>query len=401
MPPGWWRSIGPGIVAGASENDPTTVVSLAVVGSLTAYSLGWLVLLVAPMLAVVQSMAAHVGAVRKHGLETIVKRTFGMWPALVLLAPLVVVNLFTLCADLEGGSEAVSLLTGADRRWFALPIAVSSAFLLIRGNYTSVRKVLSFVPLVFLTYAAAAFLAHPNWRAVAVGSLLPNPHFGREQTTGAIALLGTTITAYAYVWGSIEASKERGSPARLRVLELDSVLGTAIAVLSFWFVLVATAATLGVRHQPVETARDAAMALAPAAGRYATVLFAAGLLGSALLAVPVIAATTAYAVSAVRSWKRELDASFAQAPQFYAIVAGVLLVAGIAASLNLDAVTMLYWSSIAGGLATPVSLAMLVLAAGSRKAMHGRTAHPALLVCGWAVTAIVAAAAVAFIVQSV
>jgi Mn2+/Fe2+ NRAMP family transporter len=394
----WWRSLGPGIISGASENDPTTVASLAVVGAGTGFVLGWLIVLVAPMLAVVQAVAAHVATVRDCSLQTMVKQDYPAIVAWILFLPLILVNVLTLAADVEGGAAALALLTHLDQRWFALPFAALAAFLLVRGSYRNVRKFLSFIPLVFFAYAIAAIAAHPDWHAVLRGSLIPWMPFDRVHIAGALALLGTTLTAYGYVWETIEISAERPSIRRIPSVQLDAVIGTVVAIASFWCILTATAATLGVHHQHVQTAQDAAAALEPIAGRFAGIIFGVGLLGSAILAVPVIAATSGFVIGAMFDWKRALNDPFPKAPQFYSVIIGALAVAGAVGSFGFNPIRLLYFSSIAGGLATPVSLAMLMYIAGSRRSMKGKPVAPWLRLLGWLVTAVVTVAAIAFLI---
>jgi len=189
----WWKVPGPGIVLGASDNDPTTVASLAVIGSTTVYALGWLVLLIIPMLSVVQAVSAQVGIVTKAGLEAAVRRRYGPSGHCLRCFPLV-----TLAADLEGGGAALSLMIRIDYRWFVIPLAASTGVVLILGNYKKIERILIYLPLVFLSYVAAMFMARPHWSDVLRNSFIPHFSFTEPMVTGAIALLGTTLTAYAY-----------------------------------------------------------------------------------------------------------------------------------------------------------------------------------------------------------
>jgi Mn2+/Fe2+ NRAMP family transporter len=263
-------SFGAGIVAGASDNDPTTVATLAVIGSTTTYELGWLTLLVIPMLVVIQAVAAQVGTVAKKGLEDCVRSAYGRTWAIVALAALLIVNVLTLAADLEGGGAAVQLLTGVDYRWWLAPLGALTVIVLVFGSYRAIERVLRYLALLFLTYVGAAFLAHPDWGAVMRGSFIPHFDLRPDTVSGALALLGTTLTAYAYVWETIELSEEKPPLRRLGLVQVDAALGIVVAGLTFWFILVATGATLGVHHHQVQSAQEAAQALAPVAGRYAS-----------------------------------------------------------------------------------------------------------------------------------
>jgi Mn2+/Fe2+ NRAMP family transporter len=400
QPKSWLKVLGPGIVSGASDNDPTTVASLAVIGSTTTYGLSWLVLLVIPMLSVVQAISAQVGLVTNAGLESVVRKRYGKGWAFLALISVLIVNLLTLAADLEGGGAALSLLIKLDYRWFIVPLAVAAGFMLIRGNYKQIQRVLVYLPLVFLSYVAAAFLARPNWSDVLRSSLIPHLSFSGPMISGAIALLGTTLTAYAYLWQTVEMSEETTPLSRLGLVQVDATLGTIIAGATFWFIVIATGATLGVHHKTVQTAQDAADALTPFAGHWAKLLFGIGLLASALIAIPVIGATSAYVASEMFGWGGGIDKKFWHAKKFYITLVAVLVVGTGVALAGVAPIKLLFIISIAGGLATPITLTMMLLIASDHKVMKQRTLNPILLVSGWIVTGAVTAAAAIFLFQS-
>jgi Mn2+/Fe2+ NRAMP family transporter len=395
----WWRLLGPGIISGAADNDPTTVATLAVVGSTTVYALGWLVVLVIPMLAAVQAISGRVGAVCGEGLETIVRSRYGRGVALVVLVAVFVVNQLTLAADLEGGGAALQLLSGWDYRWFVVPLAALTACILIFGNYRSVQRFLIYIPLVFLAYVAAAWIVHPNWHDVLYHTLVPHFSFDKTFSAGAIALLGTTLTAYAYVWETIEMSEERPRLMQLGLIQADAALGTVIAGVVFWFIVIATGATLGVHHHQVQTAQDAAQALTPLAGRWASAIFGLGLLGSSLIALPILAGTSAYVAAEMFDRRKGIDAKFQQAPFFYGVVIVTLAIAAGVTFIGVNAIALLFAASIAGGLATPITLFFVLLAAGNTQLMGSFRPPLWLRAAGWIVFAIVSAAAIFYLKQ--
>lgn len=394
-------TFGAGIVAGASDNDPTTVATLAVIGSTTTYELGWLTLLVIPMLAVIQAIAAQVGAVSKRGLEDCVRANYGRGWALAALAALLAVNILTLSADLEGGGTALALLTHVQYQWWLVPLAALTVIVLVFGRYDSIQRVLRYVALLFLTYVGAAFLAKPDWHAVFIASFVPHFSFRPEMVAGALALLGTTLTAYAYVWETIEVSEEKPALRRLGLVQVDAALGIVVAGLTFWFILIATGATLGVHHQRVDTAEQAAQALAPIAGKYASLVFGLGLLGSALVAIPVIAGTCAYVAAEMFGWRHSLDEKFDRARAFYLTLIGCVALATGVAFAGVKPITLLFYSGIAGGIATPLTMALMLLVARNRNVMHQQRIAPWLAVSGWCVCAIVGAATLTYLVQTV
>src|SRR5260370_962414 len=364
--------LGAGIVAGASDNDPTTVATLAVVGSTTTYELGWLTLLIIPMLIVIQEIAAQVGVVSKKGLEDLVRTVYGRPLALVTRAGLLSVTVWTLAADLDGGGAALHMLTGIDYRWWLAPLGALTVAMLALGNYHTIERVRRYFALLFVTYVGAAFLARPDWGAVLHGSFIPQFDFRPATVSGGLALLGTTLTAYAYVWETIELAEEKPPLRRLGLVRADAALGIVVAGLTFWFILIATGATLGVHHRTVATAEEAAQALVPIAGKYAGLVFGIGLLGSALVAIPVIAGTSAYVAAEIVRWPRSLDASFATAPRFYLTLTACMMVAVAIGFAGVQPITLLFFSGIAGGIATPFTMALMLLIARHRAIMHPR-----------------------------
>jgi len=390
--------LGAGIVSGASDNDPTTVATLAVIGATTTYGLVWLVLLVIPMLVVIQSISAAIGGVGKRGLEDLICRRYGRGWAVVTLAAILAVTVLTLAADLEGGAAALGLITGVPYAWFVIPFALVSGVLLVIGSYTQIERVLKFLPLIFLAYIVAAFLARPDWLAVLLAVLVPKFSGSSTYVAGAIALLGTTLTSYAYVWETIEVAHDRPPLRRIGLVQVDAALGMIFAGVTFFFIVVATGATLGIHHHEIQTAQDAAVALAPVAGKYASLLFGVGLFGSALLAVPVLAGTSAYVLSETFGWRGSLDAKFPHARRFYGSLLLSLAAGTTVASLGFSPIKLLFFSGIAGGLATPLTLAFLILVARDRTIMGEHRISGLLATAGWTIFAIVVGASLWYLI---
>ncbi|GAC1310580.1 MAG: divalent metal cation transporter [Vulcanimicrobiaceae bacterium] len=392
-------TLGPGLISGASDNDPTTVATLAIVGATTTYGLAWLVLLIIPMLAIVQTIAARIGVVGKRGLENCISVAYGRPLAFAALAAVLAVNVLTLAADLEGGGAALQLLTGVDYRWFVAPLALLTGTVLVLAKYDAIARVLKYLTFVFFAYVITAFVSHPDWLAVLRGSLVPHLEYSDAYISGAIAILGTTLTSYAYVWETVETSAVRPPLRRLGLVQAEAAFGIAIAGAIFWFIVVATGATLGVHHKHVETAQDAATALVPIAGRYAGVIFGVGLLGSALIAIPVLAGTSAYVMAEAFGWRRSLDATFARAPRFYVALLASLAVATLVSFAGVSPISILFLSGIVGGIATPFTLALMMLVARNRRIMGAVGIDLPLAVAGWSVTGVVTLAAVVYLVR--
>jgi Mn2+/Fe2+ NRAMP family transporter len=377
-------------VSGASDNDPTTVATVAVVGSTTVYALGWVALLIFPMLAVVQAIAARVGCVTGRDLGSLVRTRYGARACAVLVVSVVLVAVLTLAADLKAGAAALGILLKLDLRWLIVPLAALELAILWLGTHRWVRRLLELVALAFLTYLAAAFAAHPRWGAVLHDSLVPSWRFNADYTQGALALLGTTLTSYVYVWETIELSEEP-APGTARAAQLDAVIGAFFVVVVFWFILVATGATLGLHHHRVQTAQDAARALQPIAGPAAAAIFSVGLLASALLAIPVLVATSAHLLASQRGWSRGLSRPPREARAFYAAMALALALAVVVSFLSVSTIHILFAASLAGGIGTPVSLVFLLLVGRDRRLMGPEWVSRGLAAAGWLVAGIVTA----------
>jgi Mn2+/Fe2+ NRAMP family transporter len=389
------RSLGPGFVSGASDADPTTVASLAVVGAATGYTLSWLVVLLLPMIAIVQSIAAAIGS-GQTSIQNAIRRQYGLAWALLALVAVVVVNLMTLAADLEAGAESLKLLTGLPRTVFVLPFAAAVGWLLVARSYLRIERFLSYLPFIFIAYGISAVLASPDWGALARSLIVPHFNFTPVVVTGALALLGTTLTSYVYYWESIEVAERGTLPEQTRSMKANAAWGALAPGICFLFILVATAATLGRTHGSVATAADAARALEPLAGASATALFAVGLLASAVLAVPILAATSAYAVAQTFGLRGSLNDAWQDARTFYGVLIGSLAVSAVVALAGFSPIGLLYWASVAGGLGTPLTL-WLLLAIARSPALGERRVRGWLLIGGYAVAAIVTASCAIFL----
>jgi Mn2+/Fe2+ NRAMP family transporter len=398
----WYlKRLGPGFISGASDNDPTTVATLSVVGSSAVYGLSFLTILIFPMLATIQAIAARIGLVTRRGLQRVVYKEYGRVAGLVLLVSVLAVNAITIAADLEGGAAALGLIFGVSWQWFVLPFALAVMALLVFGSYPTVERILKYVLLVFIAYVFSAFAAHPNWGVVLHSTLHPPISTNSMYVQGALSLLGTTLTSYAYVWESIEEAEERRPIRQLGLAQADAGLGMLFAVTIFWFILIGTGATLGVHHHQVQTAQDAAEALKPVAGPIAGYLFAIGLLASAVIAVPVLIATTGYVICQEFGLRGGLSSSIWAARPFYLAMTGAVLTGIAVTFLGISPIKLLFWAGIAGGLGTPVSLVFLLMVARSRRIMGKYVIGKLLTTVGWGTTVLVTAVSCYFLWQQV
>jgi Mn2+/Fe2+ NRAMP family transporter len=395
--PPFVRGFGPGLVSGASANDPTTVGSIAVVAAATGYAMGWLVVLLLPLLAIVQSIAASIATVSQTSLQEAILNTFGRRAAIAAALCVVSVGLFTLAADMQAGAQALAIICRVPHQFFVVPLGVVAAWLLATKSYMRVERILAWFTPVFLCYLASAILARPNWGDVLHGIFMPHISLTPLFLTGAIALLGTTLTGYVYFWESIEVAERHPRPGDAGKMRSDAAIGIVVAGSSFLFILVATAATAGVHHLPMQTAADAAVALKPLVGPAAQILFAIGLLASAAIAIPIIAATNGYVVAQTLGLPAGLTREFSEARTFYGAIFASLTVSSVLALAPISTMWLLYWASVAAGIATPVTLVMVMLVAQNRRTMNGHPISPLLACGGWVVTGVVSLSAGGFI----
>ncbi|MCW3840560.1 divalent metal cation transporter [Micromonospora yasonensis] len=372
---------------------------MVVVGASTTFGLAWLTLLMMPAVVVVQILATRVGVLSGRDLQQAVRDGYGRLASVLLLISILAVNVVTIAADVAAGAAAIGLLVGLDARWLIPVFAAGALALLLFGKYDEVERVLKWVMLGLLAYGVAAVLARPDWPAVARASLIPSLSFSEAHLAGTLAILGTTLTSYMYVWQTVEQVEEPCSRRQLRFREFDAVVGAGLAAVVFWSILVASGATLGTHHQHVDTAEQAAQALRPLAGPLAGELFAVGLLASAIIAVPVIMSSGGYVTASAFGWPRGLSRTPRQAPRFYTMVVAQT-VAGVALAMTgIGPIRLLFLASLIGGIATPLGLVMLSLAAGNPKLVGAPRIHLGLRVAGWVVAALVTTVSLLYLAQ--
>jgi Mn2+/Fe2+ NRAMP family transporter len=365
--------------------------------------LSWVSLLVAPLLAVVLAIAAQVGVVARSDLQTLTVRRFGRRVGAILLTLVVVVNVVTIAADLQAGASGIGVLVDLDPRWLVVPLGLTLVALLLVGRYDEVVAVLRYLLLGFLAFGVAAVLAAPDWSRLLRASLFPSLSLHHDYVAGGLALLGTTLTSYVYVWETVSRGSEEplgdGPTERgLALARIGAIVGAVFTAMILWFMLVASAATLGRHQKTVSSAQDAARALGPLAGSMARDLFALGLITSAVVALPVLMATTAYMVGAQFDWRRGLSERVHLARGFYgALVASTAL--GLAVTLaGVSVIDMLVAASVIGGLGTPFGLILMVLLARDPAVMGARPISGRLAIAGWTVAAVVGGFSLLFVI---
>jgi NRAMP (natural resistance-associated macrophage protein)-like metal ion transporter len=409
----WAASLGPGLVTGAADDDPSGISTYSVAGAVFGYSFLWTALLSFPLMAAVQLMCARLGMVTGRGLAGVIKVRYPrwvLWPACLLL---MVANVFNIGADLGGMADAMQMVTGIPS-WLWTPFfAVLITALLIWTSYNLIARVFKWLTLVLFAYVITAFLARPDWAGVFHGTFLPHMEWTRPYMAVLVGILGTTISPYLFFWqsaqeveeergqGKVTVAQRRGSTdLELNVAASDVFTGMFFSNLVMFFIILTTAATLhahGVKN--IETARQASEALRPLAGKGAYWLFTLGLIGTGMLGVPVLAGSGAYAIAEAASWRApSLSKKPRRAPGFYMVIAGAMVVGLALDFARMNAVKMLFWSAVVNGVLAPPLVVLVVLLSSDRTVMGSRTNSRVAMVLGWICAAVMSAAAVALLI---
>jgi NRAMP (natural resistance-associated macrophage protein)-like metal ion transporter len=410
----YFRLLGPGLITGASDDDPSGITTYSVAGAALGYAMLWTAVATLPLTIAVQLTCARIGLVSGVGLAGAIR---GHYPRSFLYAACVLLlaaNVFNISADLAGMAEASAMLTGLPAWPFVPVFGVSIIVITVRVSYATFARYLKWLTGTLFAYIVAAFLARPDWGSVLPATFLPRLRWDALSIATLVGILGTTISPYLFFWqASQEVEEEKGQGRVTRAqrrgatrhelddARLDVTTGICLSNLVFYFIILTTAATLHRAGQrEIETARAAAEALRPLAGDAAYLLYAAGLIGTGLLAVPVLAGSASFAIAELYGWRAGLDLSPRRGRRFYLVLAGAIA-AGMAIDLvGISPIRMLFLSAVINGLLAPPLLVLVMLVGNNRRIMGEHTNGPWLNVFGWGATAIMTAAAVAFLVSS-
>lgn len=386
------RIAGPGIITGGADNDPSGIVTYSTVGATAGFSQLWLLLLSTPLLIAVQGMAARLGSVTKLGLAELIRNEFGKPVALFAAFLVVGANVATIGADLVAMASVLELLTHIRLIFFIVPLVVIMGYVTIFQDFKVIEKFMLWLVAVFGTYIVAGFMAHPHWPTVLQQTFLPPIKPSLSYFTGAVGLLGTTITPYLFFWQTAGEREERRGVEQMNDTYIDISSGMMFSNLIAYFIMIATASTLFVHHRTIQTAADAASALTPFAGRFATLLFSIGILGAGLLAIPVLSISTGYVVAGTLGWRMGLGRQAYSAPGFYSVIALVMLAGVELAISGFSPVKALFYSQVLNGLVAPVLVALIVVLASRRGLMGQYIATVWERIGGWAAVAIISVA---------
>ena len=381
------RLLGPGVITGAADDDPSGITTYTVTGAQTGTAFLWTAVVTWPLMAAVQMMCARIGMVTGEGLAGALQKKFPRSLVLGAAIALFLANTLNVGADLAGMADAASDLTGWPSSLFVLFFGTAIAYLTIRCRYAQICAVLKWLVLVLFAYVIGAFLTRPSWGAVLHDTFVPTWPKTHEGRMILVALLGTTISPYLFFWqSSQEVEEEKAAGRRMFVLRhgatrnqllnrrIDVGLGTFFSNLVMFFVIVTCAMTL---HRSgdtqIETSRQAAAALRPLAGNLATLLYTVGIVGVGLLAIPTLTGSAAYALAETLHWRQGLDQKFRGARAFYAVVVVSSLCGVLLNFIGINPVRALVWTAVVNGVLSPFLLVGILLVASDRKVMRGQT----------------------------
>ncbi len=405
---GFFKILGPGLITGAADDDPSGISTYSVAGASTGFSMLWLTLISTPMMAVIQGMCARISMVTGEGLAAVMRKRLPISVAYALAGLIIVANTFNVGADLGGMAAATAMVVPvpAEACVFLFGIGLMAAQMWL--SYGTIARIFKWLTLTLFAYVVTAFVVRPPWPIVLSHLVVPHIAFDSRWLSTMVGVLGTTITPYLFFWQSslmVEEEKEQGNTTRasrrgtdqgaVRDMHADVNAGMIFSNLVAFFIIVTTAATLGAHGKhDIATAQQAAEALRPLAGPFAALLFTLGMVGTGILAVPVLAGSSAYVVAQTFKFREGLNEKPHRAPQFYGVIAAGLVI-GIAMNLfRVDPIRALFWSAVLNGVAAVPLIVVIVLFASNSSIMGQWRSSSVARIWGWGTAALMAAATI-------
>jgi NRAMP (natural resistance-associated macrophage protein)-like metal ion transporter len=401
--------LGPGLITGASDDDPSGIATYSQAGAQFGYMLGWTLLLTYPLMCGIQMISAQIGRVTGRGLAENMRRHYPAPVLYLLVGLLLIANTINLGADLGAMAAALRLLIPGPAVVYIAGFAIVTVLLEVFTRYASYASVLRWLTLSLFAYVATVFVVGVPWLTVTRYLVLPHLEFSGAYLTVVVAVFGTTISPYLFFWQAAEEVEEekqdpeakplvrapQQAPRQLARIQLDTLVGMGFSNVIALFIVLTTAATLNAHGvKDIQTSSQAAEALRPIAGEFAFVVFALGIVGTGMLAVPVLAGSAAYAVGEALRWRVGLARKPGRAKAFYGAIAVATLVGAALNFSPLDPIKALFWSAVINGVAAVPLMIMIMLISSRRAVMRQFTPGPFLSALGWLATAVMAAAAI-------
>jgi len=409
------KVLGPGFITGAADDDPSGIAAYSQTGAMFGYSQAWTALFSFPFMTVIQEICGRIGLATGMGLSGIIRKYYPKWILYSAVFILFFANTINIAADLSAMAAAAQLIIKLPFAFWLIVLTLTTVTLEIFVSYSTYSRILKYLTFSLFSYIIAGLIIKQDWIRILKSTVLPTIHFSKEYLLNIVAILGTTISPYLFFWQADEeveeeiknhkiASMGRGKPhitgKDISQLRLDTIIGMFFSNLVMFFIIITTASTLNLNGiTNIETADQAALALRPIAGDFAFLLFAAGIIGTGLLAVPILAGSASYAISESFGLKAGLNKKFSQAPTFYFVIAIATLLGLLIGFLPFKPFEILYYAAILNGLSAPILLILIMKISNNKQIMNNRTNPLVSNIMGWTITGVMAVCAI-FVVFS-
>jgi len=405
----WYKKLGPGLITGAADDDPSGIATYSQGGAQFGYNMLWTLFFTYPLMAGIQIVSARIGRVTGNGLAGNIRNNHSPWLLYAIVGMLTVANTINIAADIAAMADALRLVFGGPHALYAAGFGIVSVLLQVFIPYRRYVRVLKWLTLALFAYVGSAFMVHIEWGQAARSLIAPHISFNNAYITTVVAIFGTTISPYLFFWQASQEVEEmnanpqekslREAPQQARRhlnrIKVDTYLGMGFSNLIALFIMLTTAATLfqhGVTD--IQTSAQAAQALKPIAGEFTFLLFSAGVIGTGMLAVPVLAGSAAYAVAGAFGWRKGLDLNLTMGKRFYGIIAASTLIGAAFDFLNMDPIKALFWAAVINGVISVPIMAVMMRMATNRDIMGAFAVTRRLRLLGWGATAAMALAVI-------
>ncbi len=408
----WLSKLGPGLITGAADDDPSGIATYSQAGAQFGFSMLWTVWLTYPLMVGIQVVSAKIGRVSGQGLAANMRQHYPAWLLYTIVGSLLIANTINIAADVDAMANALNLIIGGPTHWYVVGFGTLSLLLQIFIPYRRYVRILKWLTLALLAYVATLFVVHIPWTQVLINILLPHLSWQPAYITTVVAVFGTTISPYLFFWqASQEVEEQQADPraialkdapgqasANFRRIKIDTYIGMAFSNLVAFFIILTTAVTLHLHGiSDIQTSAQAASALRPIAGEFAFMLFSAGIIGTGLLAIPVLAGSAAYAMAGAFHWRDSLELKPNAAKGFYGIIAISTLIGIGLCFTPIDPIKALFWSAVINGVISVPIMAVMMLMAARTDIMGKFVISFRLKVLGWLCTAAMAVAVCAMV----
>lgn len=407
-----WARLGPGLITGAADDDPSGIATYSQAGAGFGYGILWTAFFTFPLMVGIQTVSARIGRVTGHGLAANIRSHYPPWLLYGIVVLLLIANTINIAADIGAMGAALKLLIGGSAHWYAIAFGIISAVLQVFVPFPRYAPILKALTLALLAYVATVFVVKVPWGEVLYQTIMPSLSFNANYVVVVVAVFGTTISPYLFFWQASQEVEEQQAAAgeeplitapeqaraQLQRIKIDTYIGMGFSNLVAFFIMLTAAVTLHLHGiTDIQTSAQAAQALRPLAGDFAFALFSAGIVGTGLLAVPVLAGSAAYAVAETFKWPIGLGLKLLEARGFYMIVI-IATILGVALNFTtIDPIKALFWSAVINGVVAVPIMAVMMLMAVRADIMGPFVITRRLKVLGWLATAIMAIVVVAML----